>query len=57
MDNWKVREGKFIIETSRTSYYNSLVTNRAMDFKWKNKVSIRDLFEYSRDRFKFCVNV
>lgn len=47
VDNWKVREGKFIIETSRTSYYNSLVTNRAMDFKWKNKVSIRDLFEYS----------
>lgn len=32
--------------TSRTTYYDSLVTNRAMDFKWGLKSTNREIFEY-----------
>jgi len=35
---------KIILNTSRTTYYDSLVTNRAMDFKWKSNISIRDIY-------------
>ena len=34
VDEWGMEKEKFVIRTSRTSYYNTLVTNRAMDFKW-----------------------
>ena len=32
--------------TSRTTYYSSLVTNRAMDFRLKNSLTVRDMFAY-----------
>lgn len=46
VDDWKVLPGVFSLKTSRTSYYNSLATNRAIDYKWKNGMSVRNLFEY-----------
>jgi hypothetical protein len=35
----------FIIKTGRTSYYNSLVTNRTMDYKLDSGISVRELLE------------
>ncbi len=46
VDNWKYKNGKFVIKTSRTTYFNSLVTNRAMDFRLKNGLTLREQFEY-----------
>lgn len=46
VDDWKVERAVFQLETSRTTYYDSLVTNRAIDYKWKNGMSVRNLFEY-----------
>ncbi len=39
------KEKKFIINTSRTTYYDSLVTNRAMDYEWSNGKTIRDVYQ------------
>lgn len=36
----------FRISTSRSTYFDSLVTNRAMDFRWSNGMTIRDLYQY-----------
>lgn len=44
--DWEEKDGNFIIKTNRTTYYNSLVTNRAMDYKWKDGITNRDLFGY-----------
>ena len=39
-------EKVFEIETGRTTYYNSLLTNRAMDYELKNGYTVRDLLSY-----------
>ncbi len=46
VDDWEMENGKFVIKTSRTTYFDSLVTNRAMDFCWSNGLTIREQFEY-----------
>lgn len=46
VDHWELRENVFHLKTSRTSFYNSLVTNRAMDFPWSNGLTVRDVLEY-----------
>lgn len=46
VDDWKREGNTFRIYTSRTSYYNSLVTNRAMDYPWTNGLTVRDVLEY-----------
>ena len=46
VDEWEVQGESFIMNTSRTTYYDSLVTNRAMDFKWSNGLNIRDKYQY-----------
>ena len=43
---WDKRKKSFLIHTSRTTYYNSLMTNRAMDFRLKNGYTVRDLLSY-----------
>lgn len=43
--DWKIQNGEFCIYTSRTTFYNSLLTNRMMDYKWSNGFTVRDLFE------------
>lgn len=45
VDDWKESNGDFVICTSRTTFFNSLVTNRAMDYKWSNGVCVRDMLE------------
>ena len=43
---WQMDENAvFRINTARTTYFYSLVTNRAMDFKW-NGLTVRELLEY-----------
>lgn len=46
IDNWKYKNGRFIMKTSRTTYFDSLVTNRAMDFRLENGLTLREQFEY-----------
>lgn len=43
--DWNESENKFIITTGRTTYYNSLVTNRAMDLRLEDGISVRQLYE------------
>lgn len=45
VNSWSEKEDVFCIETGRTHYYNSLVTNRAMDYEIRNGISIRDIYE------------
>lgn len=44
--NWYLNDGVFNIETERTTYYDSLVTNRAMDYHLESGLSIRDKLCY-----------
>lgn len=44
--SWEQDGEKFRIQTMRTTYFDSLVTNRAMDFEWQSGQKIRDLFTY-----------
>ena len=46
LDKFKIcREKKRItMHTSRTDYYNSLVTNRAMDYSWIGNITSRELY-------------
>lgn len=47
VDDWYTDEskGEFHLVTGRTSYYNSLVTNRTMDYEIKKGISVRELLE------------
>lgn len=48
LDDFKVmaNEQKIMLYTSRTAFYNDLATNRAMDFAFKNQISVRDIYEF-----------
>lgn len=46
VDKWGMEKEKFVISTSRTTYYDTLVTNRAMDFRWKNGMTVRERYFY-----------
>jgi len=46
VDNWTIDGNVFVINMSPTTYFKSLVTNRAIDYKLKNGTSVRDLLEY-----------
>lgn len=46
LDSYKVKDNTIQLDTTRTTYYDSLVTNRAMDFKLDSNVSIRDIYGY-----------
>ena len=47
VDDWQVDKTghEFQIITGRTSYYSSLVTNRAMDYEIKKGITVRELLE------------
>lgn len=47
MDDWYVKENvsEFKMITGRTNYYNSLVTNRAMDYELDKGISVREVLE------------
>lgn len=45
VDDWHMDNNVFTLHTSRTTYFHSMVTNRAMDYQF-NGLSVRSLFEY-----------
>ena len=47
VNNWYFdnNEKIFTIKTGRTTYFSSLVTNRAMDYPIRSGISVRELFE------------
>ena len=42
---WGFEAGRFVIHTERTTYFSSLVTNRAMDYRLDDGLSIRKVLE------------
>lgn len=46
VDDWYEDNNTFHIHTSRTSYLQSLVTNRSIDYRWENGLSNRKWFDY-----------
>lgn len=46
VDSWKAIEKQVVINTSRTTYYNSMVTNRVMDYKLTDGLSVRDMLMF-----------
>lgn len=46
IDDWNCENNIFTMKTSRTTYFDSLVTNRAMDYQYKNGLSMRELLEF-----------
>lgn len=42
VDSWEEKENTFVMHTSRTKYFYSLLTNRAMDYRLKNGRTVRD---------------
>lgn len=46
VDSWSLQKQRLIINTSRTSYYSSLLTNRAIDYTFENGLTLRNYLEY-----------
>ena len=44
--DWKLKDNKLTIETGRTTYFKSMVTNRAIDYRMKNEMTVRDILQY-----------
>ena len=38
-----------VLQTSRSTYYHMLITNRCMDYKFANGLSIREIYEYENE--------
>ena len=45
LDDFIENDSKITLVTSRTTYFDSLITNRAMDYFWKNGKTIREVYE------------
>lgn len=46
VDDWGLENDTFCMKTSRTTYFDSMVTNRAMDYKWSNGMSVRERYAF-----------
>lgn len=46
VNDWKEEAGRAVICTGRTTYFDSLATNRAMDYTWSTGVTNRDIYGY-----------
>ncbi len=44
LDDYHIEDNKITLLTSRTTYFHSLVTNRAMDYRWSSSNSVRELY-------------
>ena len=44
--DYNAKKKTLSLETSRSTYYHMLITNRCMDYKFANGMSIRDTYEY-----------
>lgn len=45
VNDWAMDDKQFVIKSGRTSYYSSLVTNRAMDYEIEKGITVRQLYE------------
>lgn len=48
LDDFTYQDGVLTLDTSRSTYYHMLITNRCMDYKFANGLSIRELYEYEK---------
>ena len=46
VDDWELKDDIFYLHTSRTTYFKSLVTNRALDFKVLEQKTVREILLY-----------
>lgn len=46
VDLWEEKDGNLVIHTGRTTYYDSMATNRAMDYRLACGVSVREMLQY-----------
>ena len=46
LDDIEKVQGKYIFHLSRSTFYNHLVTNRALDFQLSNGLTVRTYYEY-----------
>lgn len=49
LDGYEIKDNHLVIKTSRSNYISHMLTNRAVDFKIADQISLRKLFEY-RDK-------
>ena len=45
INGWAVKGDAFVIQTGRCTYFDTLLTNRSMDFEFGNGLTVRRLFE------------
>jgi len=45
LDDFKEDNNRITLRYSKTYYFDSLVTNRAMDYQWENGKTIREIYE------------
>ena len=45
LDNISIKNKILTLQTSRTTYFDSMVTNRAADYQWEPIITVRELFE------------
>lgn len=48
LDDFSYQDGVLSLDTSRSTYYHMLITNRCMDYKFANGLSIREVYEYTK---------
>ena len=48
LDDYQKEGNTVRLYTSRTAFYNDLVTNRAMDYKFNDDMSVREIYESGR---------
>ena len=53
LDSFESTDGKHILHLSRSTVFNHLVTNRAIDFELFDKTTLRDVFEFGPTLSKY----
>lgn len=46
LDDLTLDQNKIVLHTSRSTYFNHMVTNRAIDYRINNRISLRGIYEY-----------
>lgn len=46
VDDFHAKEGRIHLQTSRSTYFASMVTNRAVDFRFNDGPTVRRIFDY-----------
>ena len=46
LDGYELKDSNVVIKTSRSNYISHMLTNRAVDYKIADELSLRQLFEY-----------